>query len=111
MAVRLLAGAAAIALVGSLATIPTAHADTNDAKFISTLQSEGITEHFPATYAIEAAHVVCQNLDSGKSPKEEASEMVGTGGMTAYHAGYFVGASIEDYCPQHMSDLNGKKPS
>jgi Protein of unknown function (DUF732) len=114
MAIRLFAAAAAVAAIGSLGplgTIPAAHADANDAKFLSALQSEGITEHFPADYAIQAAHAVCENLDSGKSPSEMATEMVGKGGMTVYHAGYFVGASIEEYCPSHMSDLNGKKPS
>ncbi|QLL07008.1 DUF732 domain-containing protein [Mycobacterium vicinigordonae] len=99
--------AVAIGILGSFGPVSTAHADTNDAKFISALRSEGITEQIPADYAIEAAHTVCENLDTGKSPKEMATEMVGKAGMTAYSAGYFVGASIEDYCPKHLPKLNG----
>lgn len=99
--------AVAIGLLAPLGAVPTARADTNDNKFLSSLRSEGITEHLPADYAIQAAHAICENLDAGKSPKEMASEMVGKGGMTAYHAGYFVGASIENYCPQFTSKLNG----
>jgi hypothetical protein len=33
--------------------------------------------------------------------------MVGTASLTTYSAGYFVGASIEDYCPQYMPKLDG----
>lgn len=110
MTKRVLA-AIAIGLFGPLAAVSTAHADGTDAKFLSSLRSEGITDHFPDSYAIEAAHAVCENLDSGKSPKEMAAEMVDKAGMTAYHAGYFVGASIDDYCPKHLPELLGKKSS
>lgn len=101
--------AVAFGLLGPLASVSAAHADANDAKFLSTLRSEGITDHVPDDYAIQAAHAVCDNLDSGKSPKEMAAEMVDKAGMTAYHAGYFVGASIDDYCPKHLPELLGKK--
>ncbi|BDB45243.1 MULTISPECIES: DUF732 domain-containing protein [Mycobacterium] len=103
--------AVAFGLLGPLASVSAAHADANDAKFLSTLRSEGITDHVPDDYAIQAAHAVCDNLDSGKSPKEMAAEMVDKAGMTAYHAGYFVGASIDDYCPKHLPELLGKKSS
>ncbi|GLB83951.1 DUF732 domain-containing protein [Mycobacterium kiyosense] len=103
--------AVAFGLLGPLAPVSAAHADANDAKFLATLRSEGITDHVPDDYAIQAAHAVCDNLDSGKSPKEMAAEMVDKAGMTAYHAGYFVGASIDDYCPKHLPELLGKKSS
>ncbi len=75
--------AVAFGLLGPLASVSAAHADANDAKFLSTLRSEGITDHVPDDYAIQAAHAVCDNLDSGKSPKEMAAEMVDKAGMTA----------------------------
>ncbi|OBJ56374.1 DUF732 domain-containing protein [Mycobacterium sp. 1423905.2] len=106
MSKRLIA-AVAIGVLGPLGAVSTAHADANDAKFLAALRSEGITDHIPADYAIQAAHAICQNLESGKSPKDMATEMVDKGEMPAYHAGYFVGASIQDYCPQQMPKLQG----
>ena len=103
MVTRLLV-AAAIALVGPLAAVQTAHADTNDTKFIALLNSEGITDHIAPSHAIEAAHSVCSELEAGKKPDQVATEVLNNSSMPAYHSGYFVGAAIKVYCPQFTPD-------
>ena len=86
--------------IGSAATI--AHADTNDSKFLAALKSEGITDHISPQHAIEAGHTVCQKLDTGQTPTQVANDVLNSSAMPAYQSGYFVGASIKEYCPQHM---------
>jgi poly-beta-hydroxyalkanoate depolymerase len=99
MVTRLLV-AAAVAVVGPLAAVQTAHADTNDTKFIALLNSEGITDHIAPSHAIEAAHSVCTKLEGGESPNAVANDVLNSSSMPAYHSGYFVGAAIKVYCPQ-----------
>jgi poly-beta-hydroxyalkanoate depolymerase len=92
--------AVAVALIGPLATVQTAQADTNDTKFIALLNSEGITDHISPSHAIEAAHTVCSKLEGGESPNQVATDVLNNSTMPAYHSGYFVGAAIKVYCPQ-----------
>jgi len=99
MVTRLLV-AAAVAVVGPLAAVQTAQADTNDSKFIALLNSEGITDHIAPSHAIEAAHSVCTKLEGGESPNAVANDVLNSSSMPAYHSGYFVGAAIKVYCPQ-----------
>ena len=99
--------AIAVALVGSLGAVPTAHADSNDNKFLAAMKSEGITDHVSTQHAIEAAHSVCQKLDGGETPTQVANDVLNSSTMPAYHSGYFVGASIDAYCPQYAPKVNG----
>ena len=92
--------AVGVALIGPLAAVPTAHADTNDTNFLALLNSEGITDHIAPSHAIEAAHSVCQKLEDGESPNQVATDVLNNSTMPAYHSGYFVGAAIKVYCPQ-----------
>jgi hypothetical protein len=94
-----------VALLGPLGTASTAQADTNDSKFLETLKSQGITDHISANHAIEAGHTVCQKLDTGVSPTDVATDVLNSSVMPAYHCGYFVGASIDAYCPQYKSEV------
>jgi hypothetical protein len=103
MVTRLLV-AAAVALIGPLGAVSTAHADNNDNKFIALLNSEGITDHISPSHAIEAAHSVCSKLDSGESATQVANDVLNSSAMPAYHSGYFVGAAIKVYCPQFMPE-------
>jgi Protein of unknown function (DUF732) len=103
MVTRLLV-AAAIAVIAPLGAVQTAHADTNDNKFIALLNSEGITDHIAASHAIEAAHSVCTKLDGGESPNDVATDVLNNSTMPAYHSGYFVGAAIKVYCPQYTPE-------
>jgi hypothetical protein len=106
MVVRLLAVVAAL-FIGPMGAIATAQANTSDDKFISTIKSEGITDHVSSAHAIEAAHSVCQKLDGGESPTAVANDVLNSSTMPAYHSGYFVGASIDAYCPQYKSGVSG----
>jgi Protein of unknown function (DUF732) len=104
-ATRLLVVVVAL-LPGPLRTAATARADTNDNKFLSVLKSEGITDHVSPSHAIEAAHTVCQKLDQGMTPTQVANDVLNSSNMPAYHSGYFVGASIDAYCPQYKSKIS-----
>src|SRR6202000_2665882 len=104
MVVRFLVVVAA--LLAPFATVSTAHADTVDAKFLSLLKSEGISDHVSADHAIQAGHEVCQQLDGGKSPSDVANTVLNSTEMPAYHLGDFVGAAIKVYCPQYVGQLS-----
>ena len=104
MARRLIV-AMALASSGLLASVSTAHADPTDDKFLSTLQSEGITDHVSPAHAIEAAHFVCVKLDNGVTPSNVVADVLNSSSMPAYHSGFFVGASIDTYCPRHKAEI------
>ena len=95
-----------VALIGLLASVATANADPVDAKFLAALKSEGITDHVSSDHAIEAGHFVCVKLDNGTSPTDVVSDVLFSSGMPVYHAGFFVGASIDAYCPRHKADIS-----
>lgn len=78
----------------------TANADSMDNSFMALLKSEGITDHISPDHLVAAGRVVCERLESGLTPSEVASDVLNSSSMPAYHAGYFVGAAIEIYCPQ-----------
>ena len=90
--------AAAMASVFSEA--PVAHADAVDNQFLNALQSHGINFGSPQT-AIQAAHRVCDELDSGRLKAEVANEVESSSNLDGYHAGYFVVVSVAAYCPRH----------
>jgi Protein of unknown function (DUF732) len=103
MVTRLLV-AVAVALIGPLGAVSTAHADTADNNFLAMLKSEGITDHISPQHAIDAAHTVCQKLDEGETPTAVANDVLNNSAMPAYHCGYFVGAAITAYCPQYTPE-------
>jgi hypothetical protein len=80
----------------------TAHADATDDAFLSALRAKGIKVGSPEK-ALVAAHEVCDELDSGKTPAQVASTVQGNSNLDDYHAGFFVGASIRAYCPKYTS--------
>ena len=96
--------AVAVALLGPLAAVSTAHANTQDDKFLSVLKQEGITDHVSPAHAIEAGHMVCQKLDDGAKPADVVNDVLNSSAMPAYHSGYFVGAAIKAYCPQYTPE-------
>ncbi|BDB42606.1 hypothetical protein Mkiyose1665_05850 [Mycobacterium kiyosense] len=93
-----------LALLGAH-TVPVAHADSVDDRFLAQLRSEGITDHISNAHAIEAGHFVCVKLDNGMSPNDVATDVLNSSSMPAYHSGYFVGAAIDAYCPRHKEKL------
>ncbi len=98
---RLAAGAVlAIGLFGPAEA--TAHADATDDSFLAALSAKGIKFETPEK-ALIAAHEVCGELDSGKTPAQVASTIESNSNLDGYHAGFFVGAAIRAYCPKHTS--------
>lgn len=97
--------AGVVASLGLLASFSTAHADPTGDKFLATLSSEGIGDHVSNAHAIEAGHFVCVKLDQGVAPAYVASDVLSSSNMPAYHSGFFVGASIDEYCPRHKAEL------
>jgi Protein of unknown function (DUF732) len=104
MVTRLLVAMAA-ASIGLLIGVPAAHADTTDDNFLAQLKSEGITDHVSTAHAIEAAHFVCVKLDNGASPTAVVNDVLNSSSMPVYHCGFFVGASIDAYCPRHKPEI------
>lgn len=92
--------AAAFGVVGQLT--PTAYADAdNSGNFLGALTARGITfTSGPA--AVAAAREVCSELDQGKQASDVANDAMAQTKLDAYHAGFFVGASIAAVCPRHM---------
>lgn len=80
----------------------TARADAIDQTFLSALKAKGIQFGSPDK-ALIAAHEVCDEISNGKTVAQVASTVQANSNLDGYHAGYFVGASIRAYCPQHMS--------
>ncbi|WP_246541070.1 DUF732 domain-containing protein [Mycobacterium spongiae] len=97
--------AMAVAWIGLLIPLATAQADTIDDNFLATLRSEGITDHISTSHAIQAGHVVCVKLDNGLSPGDVVRDVLLSSSMPAYHSGFFVGASIDAYCPRHKAEI------
>lgn len=93
------------ACVGLLAAVPTAHADATDDKFLAKLKSQDIGDRQSAAHAIEAAHFVCVKLDNGDTPLGVMRDVMQSSSLPEYHAGYFVGASIDAYCPRHKGEV------
>ncbi len=90
----------AVAVMAVFSQAPTAQADAVDSQFLNALNSHGINFGSPQT-AIQAAHQVCDELDSGRLKSDVANEVTGSSNLDGYHAGYFVGVSIAAYCPRH----------
>jgi hypothetical protein len=106
-----LMAACAVPVVALLAA-STAHADPADAdaKYLAALSSRGITYASPEVM-IAAGHVACTELDQGETPGQVAQDVMNnkdvltSSNLDAYHAGFFVGASIAAYCPEHAGRI------
>jgi Protein of unknown function (DUF732) len=104
MVIRLLV-AVVVALLSLLAAVSTAHADATDDQFLATLRSAGIGDQLSPGHAIDAGHFVCVKLDNGATVAQVESDVMSSSNMPAYHSGFFVGASINAYCPRHQPEL------
>jgi hypothetical protein len=92
--------AAALSVIGLAA--PAAHADyaVDSGNFLGALSSKGIT-FTSKQAATAAAREVCDELDQGKQASDVANNVMAQSALDAYHAGFFVGASIGAFCPRH----------
>ena len=104
MVIRLLV-AVAVAFLGLLTAVSTAHADAIDDQFLAALRSAGIGDQTSSAHAIDAGHFVCVKLDNGSTPAQVESDVKSSSSMPDYHAGFFVGASVSAYCPRHKAEL------
>ena len=102
-----------VALLGPPgAAAATAHADPADvdAKFLAALSSHGITYGSPEVM-IAAGHVACTELDQGETLAQVAQDVMNnkdvltSSNLDAFHAGFFVGASISAYCPKYVGRI------
>ncbi len=93
-------GAVAVALLGLLGSAPAAHADARDDAFIAALKAHGIT-HESTQSAIAAGHLVCHQLDMGKTQEQIATDVMNSSTLDGDNAGYFVAIAERAYCPQY----------
>lgn len=98
-------GVASIAAAATLITgAPSAKADVFDDAFLDTLDTFSVP-YGNAAGAIDLAHTVCEVLDeTGAHPAYVGIVLAreAEGYWTLDEAGYFVGAAIGAYCPEHM---------
>lgn len=88
-----------VALLGALEVAPTARADATDDTFIAVLKANGIL-HESDQAAIAAGRLVCQQLATGVSQDEIATDVMNSSGLDGAHAGHFVAVAERAYCPQ-----------
>ncbi|MDT5258140.1 MAG: hypothetical protein QOD10_3220 [Mycobacterium sp.] len=93
-------GALAVALLGALGSAPAAHADATDDAFVAALRAHGITHDSPHS-AIAAGHLVCHQLDMGKTQEQIATDVMSSSTLDGDNAGYFVAIAERAYCPQY----------
>ena len=92
--------AVAVLLLGLFRGAPTARADATDDAFISALKAHGIT-HDSNQAAIQAGHLVCHQLDMGKTQEQIATDVMNSSKLDGDNAGYFVAVAERAYCPQY----------
>jgi hypothetical protein len=86
--------------LGALGATPAAHADATDDAFIAALRAHGIT-HDSAHSEIAAGHLVCHQLDMGKTQEQIATDVMNSSTLDGNNAGYFVAVAERAYCPQY----------
>jgi Protein of unknown function (DUF732) len=90
----------AVALLGPVTAAPTAHADGTDDAFITALHNHGIA-HESSKSAIAAGHLVCHQLDMGKTQEQIATDVMNSSTLDGDNAGFFVALAERAYCPQY----------
>jgi hypothetical protein len=82
-----------------------ASADTaQDTEFLSALDKQGIAYTSPEK-ATKLAHAICGEFDRGTTLNEVTTKLLEPGKLSAYNAGYIIGASVGIYCPEHINKL------
>ncbi len=99
---------AAIPFAALLCAAPAA-ADQTDNAFVAALQKRGIVFSSDSA-AVAAARNVCAGLDKGQTPAGLTLSLAKTTVLSARDAGYFIGASVASYCPEHRSDAGISVP-
>ncbi|HKI41610.1 MAG: DUF732 domain-containing protein [Mycobacterium sp.] len=89
---------AVAALLGPLGAAPTARADATDDAFIAALKAHGII-HESNGSEIAAGHLVCHQLQLGKTQEQIATDVMNSSTLDGDNAGYFVAIAERAYCP------------
>lgn len=95
---KLSAGAFGALLALMLMPAAVAHADQADQDFANFLRAHGVNLGTPAQ-AVNMARVMCQDLNSGYTQKDEVDQLTGSQRLNQAQAELFVGAATADYCP------------
>ena len=77
-----------------------ARADQTDQDFNNFLQSHGISNLGSPAQTVNMARVMCQDLASGYTQKDEVDQLTGAHRLNQAQAETFIGAATADYCPQ-----------
>ncbi|AFC43546.1 MULTISPECIES: DUF732 domain-containing protein [Mycobacterium] len=97
---------AVVLSAAGLLCAPPAWADQTDDAFLATLERHAVVVT-DANTSIAMGHAVCAGLDKGQTPIFVDLSLVKDTNLSAHEAGYFIGASVTSYCPQHKSELDG----
>jgi hypothetical protein len=84
-------------------------ADSTDDDFIAALEQNGIVVK-DRDAAIGTAQAICAGLDRGEPATVLALKLKNDTDLSSGQAGFFVGASVPAYCPQHRDALNEPAP-
>jgi uncharacterized protein DUF732 len=90
----------AVGLLGQLGAAAPAHANGADDAFVQALHAHNIT-HESNQAAISAGHLVCHQLDMGKTQEQIATDVMNSSGMDGDDSGFFVAVAERAYCPQY----------
>ena len=101
---RLTIGAILVSAGAVLHAAPAAADQTDDA-FVAKLQQHGIIISNRDT-AITMGHNVCTGLDKGETPTFVAMSLIKATDLSAKESGYFLGAAVTYFCPQHKAALD-----
>lgn len=88
-------------VVEEAAETTTARPLTRDEKFVQIIHDRGIFLYAKDEQIVKTAKLGCEALDAGNSIQDLMTVTRESGGISAKDAGYFVGASVIAYCPQH----------
>ncbi|ORV85910.1 hypothetical protein AWC11_18555 [Mycobacterium interjectum] len=79
-------------------------AQTSDGDFVGALEERGISVADPDS-AVATAHEICAEFDRGEAAAVVVLKLMKETNLSSAQAGYFVGASVTAYCPQHQDAL------
>jgi hypothetical protein len=82
-----------------------AFADQTDDAFLAALERHGVVVTDART-SIALGHAVCAGLEKGQTRAFVSLSLVKDTDLSAHEAGYFMGASVTAYCPQHKTEPN-----
>lgn len=100
----LLVGVSAVIGLAPIASGDPATSGGDEAAFLASLQSAGITYTTPDA-AIKFAKSVCQSMGNGEWGPQMVDELKNQNpGLTTDHATSFLAIAVKYYCPQQLNN-------